>query len=245
MTVGVTMTTPQGAIPDLTIETLSRSFFKESVNYGFTQMDYVRFVNRLLDLSMNQTGDGTSGQEDSAAVDVAAPREPATLPLMGPNIRVRGFAEADDLMRLEQWIAEAGGRYFLLSRTTSRAMSVADLVHSDGSVLGVITLPDGTPIGCVAFLDYDADQRKAELRKLVGDPAQRGKGYGKEASALWIRYGLTTLGLKKIYLNTLETNIHNVHLNEELGFRVEGILRNELLIDGEYRDVLRMGLWSE
>ena len=143
MTVGVTMTTPQGAIPDLTIETLSRSFFKESVNYGFTQMDYVRFVNRLLDLSMNQTGDGTSGQEDSAAVDVAAPREPATLPLMGPNIRVRGFAEADDLMRLEQWIAEAGGRYFLLSRTTSRAMSVADLVHSDGSVLGVITLPDG------------------------------------------------------------------------------------------------------
>ena len=86
-------------------------------------------------------------------------------------------------------------------------------------------LPDGTPIGCVAFLDYDADQRKAELRKLVGDPAQRGKGYGKEASALWIRYGLTTLGLKKIYLNTLETNIHNVHLNEELGFRVEGILR--------------------
>jgi diamine N-acetyltransferase len=97
----------------------------------------------------------------------------------------------------------------------------------------------------VAFLDYDADQRKAELRKVVGDPAQRGKGYGKEASALWIRYGITTLGLKKIYLNTLETNIHNVHLNEELGFRVEGILRNELLIDGEYRDVLRMGLWSE
>jgi diamine N-acetyltransferase len=124
-------------------------------------------------------------------------------------------------------------------------LSLPEVVNSDDSVLGMITLPDGTPIGCVAFLDFDCEQRKAELRKIIGDSTQRGRGFGKEASALWIRYGLTTLGLKKIYLNTLETNIRNVHLNEELGFRVEGILRNEVFIDGQYRDVLRMGLWLD
>jgi diamine N-acetyltransferase len=235
------------AIPDLTIETLSRSFYKESVNYGFTQMDYVRFVNRLLDLSMQDgerpapTSDETVTTSDSAEAPAAA----IALPLSGPRIRVRAFAEPDDATLLEQWISEPDGRYFLLSRTTSREVGLADLLHSDGSVLGMITLPDDRPIGCVAFLDLDREQRKAELRKLVGDPSERGKGYGKEASALWIRYGLTALGLKKIYLNTLETNIRNVHLNEELGFRVEGILRNEVFIDGEYRDVLRMGLWRE
>ena len=123
MTVGVPMTTPQGAIPDLTIETLSRSFFKESVNYGFTQMDYVRFVNRLLDLSMNQAGDGASGPGDGAAdtAGVGSLDEAATLPLTGTNLRVRAFVEADDLTRLEQWVAEPGGRFFLLSRTTSRS----------------------------------------------------------------------------------------------------------------------------
>ena len=37
----------------------------------------------------------------------------------------------------------------------------------------------------------------------------------------------------------------NIRLNEDLGFRVEGVLRNEVLIDGTYHDVLRMGLWAE
>ena len=44
-------------IPEVTIETLSRSFYKEASRYGFGQIDYVRFVNCLLDLSMQN---GTS-----------------------------------------------------------------------------------------------------------------------------------------------------------------------------------------
>jgi RimJ/RimL family protein N-acetyltransferase len=62
---------------------------------------------------------------------------------------------------------------------------------------------------------------------------------------LWVGYGLGALGLKKIYLNTLSTHIGNIKISEQLGLQVEGILRNEVLIDGVYRDVLRMGLWHE
>jgi RimJ/RimL family protein N-acetyltransferase len=118
-------------------------------------------------------------------------------------------------------------------------------VRSDSNIVGIITLSDGTPIGSVAYLDHDPAQGKAELRKLIGDVRQRRKGYGKEATALWIRYGLEVLQLKKIYLHTLNTNIRNIKLNEELGFVVEGILHNEVFIDGRYHDVLRMGLWRE
>jgi RimJ/RimL family protein N-acetyltransferase len=136
-------------------------------------------------------------------------------------------------------------RHFLLSRSTSQQIDIRDIIHTPDCVLGIITLPDSTPIGSVAFLEYDRVQRKAELRKLIGEASQRGKGFAKEASALWIRYGLKKLGLRKVYLNTLETNLRNVRLNEDLGFRVEGVLRNEVLIDGTYHDVLRMGLWAE
>jgi len=94
----------------------------------------------------------------------------------------------------------------------------------------------------MAFLNYDRKYKKAELRKLIGVPKLRGKGLGKEATKYWIQYGFTELGLNKIYLNTVDTNIRNIKLNEELGFKVEGILRNEILIDGNYHDVLRMGL---
>jgi RimJ/RimL family protein N-acetyltransferase len=46
-------------------------------------------------------------------------------------------------------------------------------------------------------------------------------------------------------LNTINTNIRNVKLNEKLGFRVEGVLHNELYFDGEYHDVLRMGMVND
>jgi len=46
------MKTMPETIPQVTLETVARSFFKETVNYGFQQLDYVRFVNLLLDLSL-------------------------------------------------------------------------------------------------------------------------------------------------------------------------------------------------
>ena len=146
---------------------------------------------------------------------------------------------------LDRWLADGWGRYFLLSSTTAQRLDAHEVVQSENSVVGMITLPDSTPIGSVAFLDHDPAQKKAELRKLIGDVGQRRKGFGKEASALWIKYGLEVLNLKKIYLSTLNTNIRNIKLNEELGFIVEGILHNEVFIDGTYHDVLRMGLWRE
>ncbi|OPZ80066.1 MAG: hypothetical protein BWY77_01251 [bacterium ADurb.Bin431] len=60
-----------------------------------------------------------------------------------------------------------------------------------------------------------------------------------------LAHGLFGLGLKKIYLNTINTNIRNIRLNQELGFTIEGILHNEVMIDGVYKDVLRMSLWLE
>jgi RimJ/RimL family protein N-acetyltransferase len=237
------MTATRANIPDLTLETLCRSFCREATGYGFTQIDYVKFVNLLLDTSM-QNGFGMAKSNAQSEPD-PSPRtvDAATLPLQGARVAIRQFDAEHDLPLFDRWLSDSAGRYFLLSRTTSERLDIREVVHSETTVLGIVTLPDSTPIGSVAFLDYDPVQCKAELRKLIGDAEQRRKGYAKEASALWIRYGFEGLGLKKIYLNTLETDIRNVRLNEELGFMVEGVLRNEVLIDGTYRDVLRMGLW--
>ncbi len=80
---------------------------------------------------------------------------------------------------------------------------------------------------------------------MIGVTKERGKGYGNEATKAWIEYGLFTLNLEKIYLTTINTDIKNIRINEALGFRVEGLLRNELMIDGEYHDVLQMSLLKE
>lgn len=43
----------QKSIPQATLEVVTRSFFKETAKYGFNHLDYLRFVNLLLDLSFN------------------------------------------------------------------------------------------------------------------------------------------------------------------------------------------------
>ncbi len=233
------MADSDAAVPRDTLETIARSFIKAARGYGFHHVDYLRFVNLILAMSMR---DSAITPEPRTGATTSPAEAGDSLPLAGGDIAIRGYDGATDRSLIDTWIADKTGRYFLLSRTTAQPLDEADLLNSDHNLLGVITLADGLPIGLMAFLDYDRVQRKAELRKLIGDVRYRGKGYGKRATALWIRHGVANLGLRKIYLNTLETDLRNIRLNEELGFEVEGILRNECWFDGEYHDILRMAL---
>ena len=170
---------------------------------------------------------------------------PIELPLCGERVKIRPFEAERDFDLFTKWFADINGRYFPISRVTSHTASFNDLISNESNIIGVITLLDDSPIGSVTFLDYDRRQQKAELKKLVGQREKRGMGLAKEATKLWIEYGIRALGLKKIYLNTLFTNVRNIRLNEDLGFQVEGILRNEIFFEGKHYDVLRMGLWRD
>jgi len=230
-----------GKLPDRTIETLARGFFREASTYGFSQGDYLRFMNRLLELSMAADGDPIARAHRLDAPPVEALY---SLPLHGDQVRIRAFDRRRDMGLLARWSADEFGRYFLMSRTRSGTATLEALVDDPASLIGIVTLPDGLPIGATAFLNIDVDQRLAELRKLIGEPAMRGRGYAKAASRLWVGYGFRGLRLHKIYLNTLNTNLRNIQLNEDLGFKVEGMLRDEVLVDGKYYDVLRMAIWE-
>jgi RimJ/RimL family protein N-acetyltransferase len=232
----------QQEIQQITIETLAKSFFKESFTYGFDMFDYLRFVNLLLDFALNNKKK-TEVKEESknGSKDLKA----LSLPLKSERLIIRTLETSKDLSIFKNWLADENGRYFLLSRTTAHTMTLDELIEKKSNIITIICLSDYTPIGSIAFLDYDPLQHKAELRKLIGEPKMRGMGFAKEATQLWIQYGITTLGLKKIYLNTLDTNIRNIKLNEEFGFKVEGILRDEIFFDEKYHDVLRMGLCKE
>jgi RimJ/RimL family protein N-acetyltransferase len=229
-------------IPGATIEVIARSLVKEGQKYGFHQVDYLRLVNHLLDLSARDEKGENAFVERPDLPDLATPPR---MPLEGEGIRIRAFDATGDRALFARWLEDTNGRFFLLSSITAKTLDIDEILQSDQNLLGVITLPDATPIGLMAFLDLDHWQRKAELRKLVGEQQYRGRGFARHATRLWIHYGLHGLGLRKIYLNTLQTNIRNIRLNEALGFRVEGILRKEFYLDGEHHDVLRMALLEE
>lgn len=227
-------------VNELSIEVIAKSIIKEAKEIGFQKGDYLKLANLLLDSAIKiDTGSQNGNNINSVYYD---PNLKFNLPLKGENILVREFNKGKDADNLKRWLEDEIGRYFILTRATSRTYKIDRLIEDENHILGIITLMDNTPIGIMAFLDYDKEQKKGELRKLIGEPAYRGKGFGKESTKLWIQYGISNLGLKKIYLNTLQTNVRNIRLNQELGFKVEGIFRNECTIDGKQYDLLRMGL---
>ena len=224
---------------DVTVETVSKAIINETSKWGFKKTDYITLVNAILDLSLSQpllkniSKEGNSGKLS---------RENFSFPIAGKNIQIRLFDKDNDYKIVKTWLEDDIGRWFLLSRPNSKITTLNQLIKDENNILGIITLPDSRPIGLMGYLDNDKDHHKAEMRKLIGEVDFREKGFAKEATSLWIQYGINNLGLKKIYLNTIENNIRNVTLNMELGFQVEGILRKECFIDNKYFDILRMGL---
>ena len=69
----------------------------------------------------------------------------------------------------------------------------------------------------------------------------RRQGIGKEMMFMLIEES-RKLGAKKIILDFNESNIAALKLYEKLGFVEEGRLRNQIIVNGQYLDLIIMAL---
>jgi len=99
-------------------------------------------------------------------------------------------------------------------------------------------------IGNIYLRDIDWIARHADLHIFIAEPADRGKGYGFAAMQLLIRHAFDDLGLRRIHLRVLEDNESAIRLYKRCGFQVEGVLRGHAYKNGQWRNVLAMGLCS-
>lgn len=97
-------------------------------------------------------------------------------------------------------------------------------------------------VGIIGAENIDSESTKLEMKKLVGDPAMRGKGIGKRATFLFLYHVFVIRKFHKVYLHTLEINIRNLNLNGNLGFSLEGVFFDDVRIEGVRQDVVRMAL---
>lgn len=232
-------------VPDRTLEALASSIHKEGLSYGLSPLDFVRFVNLLLDriIKDDAAGAGPAPEPSAHGGDRTLGPSLRGLPCADGRIRLRQFDAQLDMPLFDRWLADPHGRYFLRPRPAGSEETNADYLARNSEHVAVVMREDESPIGAVAYFHHDPVHQRAELRKVIGEPGARRQGYAREATRLWIRFGFEVLGLRKIYLDTMDTNFRNIRLNESLGFVVEGILRNEYVLDGRERDVLRMGLY--
>lgn len=103
----------------------------------------------------------------------------------------------------------------------------------------------GRPIGSVYLRDINRDHGRAEFGIFIGEDDAVGRGYGSEATRQILDYAFETLGLHKVFLRVLEENKIARRVYEKIGFKEEGHFRDEVFLDGEYKDVIFMAVIHE
>lgn len=99
-------------------------------------------------------------------------------------------------------------------------------------------------LGEIVLNDIDTVVRRANLR-LVMRPGSRGRGYGTEAIQLMLGLAFDGLGLHRVDLDVLSVNPRARALYENLGFRVEGRLRDAYRDGERWCDGIVMGLLED
>lgn len=89
-------------------------------------------------------------------------------------------------------------------------------------------------IGIIGLFEIDLVNKKAGFYITIGDKNYQGKGVGKKISYDFLNFCFDNFDLHKIYLYTDEGNIRAQNLYENLGFKKEGLLRDELLYKNNY-----------
>lgn len=101
---------------------------------------------------------------------------------------------------------------------------------------------DGQFIGLVVLHSFDDVAHTALLGIAIGDKAYWGRGYGREAVGLILRYAFRYHNLERVWLRVHARNQRAIRAYQACGFIEEGRLRRHVWSDGAYDDLVMMGI---
>lgn len=116
-----------------------------------------------------------------------------------------------------------------------------------GEVVQFIIIEKKTqsPIGSIYLRDIDYKFHKAEYGIFLGEETAKGKGYGTQAAKLMIGYAFDTMKLHRLYLRVFADNTRAISSYRKAGFSQEGLLRDDVYLNGKYRDIVWMSILNE
>jgi RimJ/RimL family protein N-acetyltransferase len=97
-------------------------------------------------------------------------------------------------------------------------------------------------LGFVRLFWIEWSHGAAQLQMGIGDPAERGKGYGSQALGMILRFAFDELNLYRLTAVVGEDNPRGVNFFQKFGFVEEVRRRKALLRDGQTYDLLMLGL---
>lgn len=120
-----------------------------------------------------------------------------------------------------------------------------NLLRDDSTKVYAIETLSGEHIGNVGLHDINMKDRKAELGIFIGKKSLWGKGYGTEAVSLALKLAFEGLNLNRVHLRTFTGNKRAQKCYEKVGFKKEGVLRQDSFKSGEYVDSVVYSVLAE
>ena len=175
---------------------------------------------------------------------------PCDLPVInGEKVSLRPITR-EDTDRIVAWRNKPSVyKHFIFRQPFTREMHENWLSTKvdTGKVIQYIILDKALekPVGSVYYRDVDPESESAEYGIFIGEEDYLGRGFGTEAARLFTRFGLDVLKLHRISLRVLGGNAIARRSYEKAGFVTEGLFRDMVKLDGEYRDVEFMAMLNE
>jgi RimJ/RimL family protein N-acetyltransferase len=108
-----------------------------------------------------------------------------------------------------------------------------------------IVTKSGDPIGNIALMDINYQNRNAQLGIMIGEKDHWDKGYGKDAIRTLLDYAFRTLCLNRVELRLNVENERALACYERCGFKLEGRKKGHIFYKGRYCDELIMGILKQ
>lgn len=147
------------------------------------------------------------------------------------NITLRKFTAAD-IPNKVRWINDESNNTYLhyelpleIEKTQRWFETIRDRADRYDAVIAV----DGVAVGVIGLLNIDRVNLKAEYYITLGEVSYKRKGISYIASKQLLKYAFEVLEMNKVYLNVDANNIAACKLYEKLGFRCEGVFKEDMM----------------
>lgn len=162
----------------------------------------------------------------------------------GAGIYLRPMTREDTDMIVAWRNSDSVRKYFIYRAPFTREGHenwIRTMVETGKAVQMIICdIATDRPLGSVYIRDIDRQHNKAEYGIFIGEVSARGRGVGTAAAELMLRYSFEKEGLHRVYLRVFADNLQAIRSYEKAGFVREGLLKDDVRIDGEYRDIVWM-----
>ncbi len=168
--------------------------------------------------------------------------------MIGERVVLREF-RPEDISGMRAWATDGSVTRFLSNRYiaphTWEQTETNLRAYLDGDAGGVnLVIAEKNSLGYLGqcnLMMIDQQARRAKLA-IVLPRENQGKGYGFEAIKMLLAFAFDQMNLNRVMLEVAMDNRRAVALYERCGFVHEGRLRQEYYQDGQYKDILVMGV---